>query len=238
MEDVLIQILGFIVFATLDLFKVKTGRFALVSLIKNNRKRIKRYLHNVLDGRQELCFTTRTRSGYCRSPLQKRLSKKDCCCGVNMGQGWGDDCMRCPIHGEGAVLQISYNKCFYWISILDEHRYLCSGGKGIIGIDHVTITKDGDKIKTPSSIIRINECALRPDICGPGECVDTIDGYECRCKPGYRLLSSNICAGINTLTIYAVKVKSVRKTFLGVSKYVYKTVSKMLTLIYSANVSQ
>lgn len=80
---------------------------------------------------------------------------------------------------------------------VDEHRYLCSGGKGIIGIDHVTITKDGDKIKIPSSIIRIDECALRPDICGPGECVDTVDGYECRCKPGYRLLSSNICAGID-----------------------------------------
>lgn len=54
-----------------------------------------------LDGRQGYCYTTRTRGGYCRNPLHMKLSKKDCCCGVNMGQGWGDECMRCPLHGEG-----------------------------------------------------------------------------------------------------------------------------------------
>lgn len=28
-----------------------------------------------------------------------RLSKRDCCCGRNMGKGWGPDCMPCPITG-------------------------------------------------------------------------------------------------------------------------------------------
>ena len=31
----------------------------------------------------------------------------------------------------------------------------------------------------------INECALRPDICGNGKCIDTRDGYECDCYSGF-----------------------------------------------------
>lgn len=54
----------------------------------------------ILDGRQGNCFTSRE-NDVCRNRLPHRLSKKDCCCGVNMGQGWGDDCTRCPHHGEG-----------------------------------------------------------------------------------------------------------------------------------------
>ena len=31
----------------------------------------------------------------------------------------------------------------------------------------------------------IDECALKPDICGSGDCVDLPDGYMCQCLPGY-----------------------------------------------------
>lgn len=34
-------------------------------------------------------------------------------------------------------------------------------------------------------ITEINECALRPDICGNGKCIDTKDGYECDCYNGF-----------------------------------------------------
>lgn len=78
---------------------------------------------------------------------------------------------------------------------LDEHRILCAGGKGLIHIDHETITKDINGKKKPVSFIKINECALRPDICGAGDCVDTLEGYECHCKPGYKLNRDQVCEG-------------------------------------------
>lgn len=53
------------------------------------------------DGRQGLCYTYRSPSGFCRDEIQYRLSKKDCCCGQHIGQGWGDDCAPCPEYGNG-----------------------------------------------------------------------------------------------------------------------------------------
>lgn len=45
--------------------------------------------------------------------------------------------------------------------------------------------------------ISVNECILRPDICGQGKCIDTIQGYECICDAGYRLNSNNVCEDID-----------------------------------------
>lgn len=44
--------------------------------------------------------------------------------------------------------------------------------------------------------IAINECVLRPEICGKGKCIDTVAGYECECDPGYRLGKNNVCEGL------------------------------------------
>lgn len=49
--------------------------------------------------------------------------------------------------------------------------------------------------QTGHTSIPINECILRPDICGHGKCVDTVTSYECHCDPGYRMTSSGICEG-------------------------------------------
>lgn len=46
-----------------------------------------------------------------------------------------------------------------------------------------------------SSIMAVNECILRPNICGPGQCVDTVSGYKCICNEGYRLGKSHVCEG-------------------------------------------
>ncbi|XP_072384771.1 fibrillin-1-like [Diabrotica undecimpunctata] len=139
-----------------------------------------------IDGRQGLCYTQRSPQGRCSNNLQFRLSKKDCCCGVNMGQGWamytGEECAPCPEYGE------------------DEHRRLCEA--------HPThpLQPGGATIDiTPGVIpgsnqvgqISVNECILRPDICGQGKCVDTIQGYDCLCDPGYRLNHHNICEDID-----------------------------------------
>lgn len=139
-----------------------------------------------IDGRQGLCYTNRSPQGYCRNNLPMRLSKKDCCCGVNMGEGWGNDCSRCPKYGE------------------DEHRQLCVGprhpgkhppgpGQSVIkGGDGDGSGEDGKK---QGLVIPINECILRPDICGEGQCIDTDEGYECVCKPGYRKGARQVCEG-------------------------------------------
>lgn len=35
-----------------------------------------------------------------------KLSKKDCCCGKDMGKGWGNTCEHCPTQGIGKILII------------------------------------------------------------------------------------------------------------------------------------
>lgn len=65
-----------------------------------------------IDGRQGLCYTSRSPQGYCRNSLPMRLSKKDCCCGVNMGEGWGDECSRCPKYGEGFLFLLKLYRQF------------------------------------------------------------------------------------------------------------------------------
>lgn len=58
----------------------------------------------VSDARQDYCYTDYKRGGSCSSALSMRLSKRDCCCGVNMGKAWGGDCDECPVQGEGMLL--------------------------------------------------------------------------------------------------------------------------------------
>jgi len=56
-----------------------------------------------LDARQGHCYTLVTRTGQCKNRLPIRLSKKDCCCGMNMGKGWGDSCDICPTPNTGKI---------------------------------------------------------------------------------------------------------------------------------------
>jgi hypothetical protein len=57
-----------------------------------------------LDARQGNCYTTVTRTGQCKNRLPIKLSKKDCCCGMNMGKGWGDNCDICPTPDTGKII--------------------------------------------------------------------------------------------------------------------------------------
>ncbi|CAH1374115.1 unnamed protein product [Tenebrio molitor] len=141
-----------------------------------------------IDGRQGLCYTRRSHQGYCQNSLPMRLSKKDCCCGVNMGEGWGGECSRCPKFGE------------------DEHRQLCAGpthpgGKGGEPVSPIKkMGEDGEPgngKKQGIELIPINECVLRPHICGEGQCIDTYEGYECICKAGYRKGHKQVCEDID-----------------------------------------
>ncbi|XP_069699509.1 fibrillin-2-like isoform X2 [Periplaneta americana] len=114
---------------------------------------------NCIDARQGNCFTLVTRAGQCKNKLPIKLSKQDCCCGMNMGKGWGDHCELCPIPDT------------------DAYQRLCQ--------------------RRPGDIAQVNECALRPNICGNGRCIDTTDGYRCECFPGYQKGESEVCEDID-----------------------------------------
>ncbi|XP_043193529.1 fibrillin-2-like isoform X1 [Amphibalanus amphitrite] len=48
-------------------------------------------------------------------------------------------------------------------------------------------TSEHRSLCAQSSVLRLNECAVRPDICGNGKCVDTADSFRCECDAGYHL---------------------------------------------------
>lgn len=79
--------------------------FCFSLIITFNRKSPVIFLCRSADGRQGLCYTAVNRNGQCKNRLAMRLSKKDCCCGKNMGRGWGDECFICPNPGSGAYFR-------------------------------------------------------------------------------------------------------------------------------------
>lgn len=59
------------------------------------------FLQNSPDTQQGNCFTRLSSNQDCADPLPMKLSKKDCCCGKDMGKGWGNTCEHCPSQGVG-----------------------------------------------------------------------------------------------------------------------------------------
>ncbi|KAJ8304382.1 hypothetical protein KUTeg_017965 [Tegillarca granosa] len=56
-----------------------------------------------------------------------------------------------------------------------RHRQLCDGSREI----------------------RKDECAIFPDLCTNGRCINTPTGYRCECNQGFRLLQNrDICEGL------------------------------------------
>ncbi|KAG8223124.1 hypothetical protein J437_LFUL000545 [Ladona fulva] len=91
------------------------------------------------DTRQGNCYTYLGRNGQCRQRLPMRLTRKDCCCGMNMGKAWGDNCDICPTAGEETYVKLCVE---------------------------------------PGNLTQVNECALRPTICGKGRCIDTPEDID------------------------------------------------------------
>ncbi|RZF38291.1 hypothetical protein LSTR_LSTR007889 [Laodelphax striatellus] len=144
---------------------------------------------NCIDARQGNCYTTVSRGGICKQSLSMRLSKKDCCCGINMGKGWGDDCE------------------------IYDHRKLCeeissSGFGGVVsppgslGAGGVTNGTGGGSGPAVPRMTPVDECALRPGICGAGgRCLDTAEAYVCQCHPGYaQAAASHVCEDVDECT--------------------------------------
>ena len=80
-----------------------------------------------LDARQGHCYTLVTRTGQCKNRLPIRLSKKDCCCGMNMGKGWGDSCDICPTPNTGKIKAQEFRSLPKdWKSAHYTYKILCS----------------------------------------------------------------------------------------------------------------
>lgn len=70
------------------------------------------FSRNSPDTQQGNCYTRLTSNLDCTEPLGIKLSKKDCCCGKDMGKGWGNTCEHCPSLGMGKycyIVNVKYN---------------------------------------------------------------------------------------------------------------------------------
>ncbi|XP_026325907.1 fibrillin-2-like isoform X2 [Hyposmocoma kahamanoa] len=120
-----------------------------------------------IDGRVGVCYKYLSETGECGDRLSTSLSNRDCCCGYNMGRAWGELCAPCPPRGT------------------PEYAHLCGKIPATKECDGNGCVETGNGGTTePGFITKINECALRQDICGLGKCVDKDVGYTCNCYPG------------------------------------------------------
>ncbi|TSK53727.1 Fibrillin-2 [Bagarius yarrelli] len=93
----------------------------------------------------------------CGEPLAGRYRLDMCCCSV--GEAWGADCEACPKPGT------------------PEFKSICPRGPGF--------ANRGDIITGRPFYKDIDECAISPDLCGQGTCVNTPGSFECECFDGY-----------------------------------------------------
>ncbi|XP_050520393.1 fibrillin-2-like isoform X2 [Daktulosphaira vitifoliae] len=151
-----------------------------------------------IDTQQGNCYTKISPDQECTSPLPIKLSKKDCCCGKDMGKGWGNLCEQCPTQG-----MIEHNKLCLGgkfnhtvLNLVDEcalRPEICgNGGKCIDTVDgyacecHPGFSKSRHE---DSQVCEdINEC-LQQGICNNGQCNNTPGSFICSCPSGYDLAS-------------------------------------------------
>uniref|UniRef100_A0A8C5EST5 Latent transforming growth factor beta binding protein 3 n=1 Tax=Gouania willdenowi TaxID=441366 RepID=A0A8C5EST5_GOUWI len=123
------------------------------------------------------CFRIVSESRGCEHPLPTHLTQEVCCCTV--GKAWGHHCERCPQVGTVAFSKI------------------CPAGKGYflqkfsktLSFPSLSFPRmpdnEGESLPlftTPDT----DECRVR-NICGHGECENSLNGHVCHCHPGYHL---------------------------------------------------
>ncbi|XP_041105908.1 latent-transforming growth factor beta-binding protein 1 isoform X6 [Polyodon spathula] len=59
-------------------------------------------------------------------------------------------------------------------------------------------TSSASQVIAPTQVTEINECAVNPEICGPGYCINLPMGYTCVCNAGFHLNNElTTCVDIN-----------------------------------------
>uniref|UniRef100_A0A672G603 Latent transforming growth factor beta binding protein 3 n=1 Tax=Salarias fasciatus TaxID=181472 RepID=A0A672G603_SALFA len=156
------------------------------------------------------CFLMASESRGCEHPLPTHLTQKMCCCTV--GIAWGRNCESCPQEGTVAFSQICPAGKGYFLKHIRE----------TVAFPPIFFPskpdKEGERFNAlPADFYRFcefvcltfcysalgflletdtDECRL--NICGHGECENSVNGHICHCHPGYHLnRQRNVCEDDN-----------------------------------------
>jgi len=150
----------------------------------------------------------------CAMPLMNKLTRTECCCGMEpMGQrGWGQPCQGCPLEGSDEYKKMC--PCKGMVSCkedVDECKNnagmilgVCSNGRCVNTMgDYFCACSAGYRNgKDRKTCIDVNECVDTPEVCMNGICKNTNGSYECECPKGYVYSrSSGKCLDVNECEI-------------------------------------
>ncbi|XP_067140465.1 fibrillin-2-like [Centruroides vittatus] len=140
-----------------------------------------------LDTRQENCYTEFI-NGQCRKKLSVKLSKVECCCGENMGKGWGGaKCEPCPLPGSSTYIHLCQRGALFEINECDLRPDICENGICINTIQsYICKCHDGFRLDDRKKCVDIDECREK-GFCRRGHCINTKGSFRCICNPGYDL---------------------------------------------------
>eukprot|EP00795_Rhopilema_esculentum_P005941 gene5941-11289_t len=133
----------------------------------------------------------------CAMPLMKKLTRTQCCCGMEpMGQrGWGQPCQGCPLEGSDEYKMMC--PCKGMVSCkqdVDECKNnagmvlgMCKHGRCVntMGDFYCACSSGYRSSKDRKTCNDINECAETPEVCMNGVCKNTNGSFECECPKGY-----------------------------------------------------
>uniref|UniRef100_A0A8C2ZC10 Latent-transforming growth factor beta-binding protein 3 n=1 Tax=Cyclopterus lumpus TaxID=8103 RepID=A0A8C2ZC10_CYCLU len=145
------------------------------------------------------CFLIASEVRGCQHALPTHLTQEMCCCTV--GKAWGRSCERCPQVGTVAFSKICPAGKGYFLQNIRE----------TVAFPPIIFPRKPDKEGESSNTIHTthyctvvlctvhtDECRLSRNLCGHGECVNSMNGHICYCHPGYHLNPQrNICEDNN-----------------------------------------
>ncbi|XP_041864408.1 latent-transforming growth factor beta-binding protein 3 isoform X5 [Melanotaenia boesemani] len=152
------------------------------------------------------CFLVSEARG-CEHPLSNLITQEMCCCTV--GKAWGRNCEKCPQVGTVAFKQICPAGKGYFLQSITETVALSPN----IFV-HMPEIEEPERMQKPAETTTVqqahtsssrprvpaetDECKLSRNLCGHGECENSLSGHICHCHPGYHLnMLRNICEDEN-----------------------------------------
>ncbi|XP_041864409.1 latent-transforming growth factor beta-binding protein 3 isoform X6 [Melanotaenia boesemani] len=151
------------------------------------------------------CFLVSEARG-CEHPLSNLITQEMCCCTV--GKAWGRNCEKCPQVGTVAFKQICPAGKGYFLQSITEtvalspnifvHMPEIEEPERMKPAETTTVQQAHTSSSRPRVPAETDECKLSRNLCGHGECENSLSGHICHCHPGYHLnMLRNICEDEN-----------------------------------------